>query len=61
MAFPLPPPDPHESFSLLGEEDWPLTRPAAVFLCGTPGPEASRISDRLLKLRPGALIVVAPA
>jgi hypothetical protein len=60
MDFPLPPPDPYETYRLLGEEDWPLVRPAAVFLGGTPSPEAQRVTDRLLKLRPGALIVVAP-
>jgi hypothetical protein len=57
MDFELPPPDPYETYRLVGDEDWPLTAPAAVFLGGTPSPETQRIADRLLKLRPGALIV----
>jgi len=59
MAVPLPPPDPNESFGFPSDEEWPLPGPAAVFLAGPPSAEANRISDALLKLRPGALIIVA--
>ncbi|HEY2161674.1 MAG TPA: hypothetical protein VGH24_10235 [Solirubrobacteraceae bacterium] len=34
--------------------------PTAVYIGSSPTPEAERISKRMLDLRPGALIVVAP-
>jgi hypothetical protein len=36
-----------------------MTAPAAVFVNGPPSPEVDRVSDKILDLRPGALIVVA--
>jgi hypothetical protein len=36
-----------------------MLMPTAVFLNGPPTPEADRLSDAVLALRPGALIVVA--
>jgi hypothetical protein len=61
MSFPLPPPDPAESFGAPPDGEQRMPGPAAVFLAGAPSAEASRISDALLRLRPGALIVVTEA
>jgi hypothetical protein len=36
-----------------------MLSPAAVFLNGPPSPAADRLSDAILAVRPGALIVVA--
>jgi hypothetical protein len=36
-----------------------MPAPTAVFLSGPPSPEADRLADAILALRPGALIVVA--
>jgi hypothetical protein len=55
----LPPPDPYETFGEPTSEARPMTAPTAVFLGGPPSPEADRLSDAILALRPGALIVVA--
>jgi hypothetical protein len=58
IAGELPPPDPYETFGTPPDEDRLMLCPAAVFLNGPPSPEADRISDAILALRPGALIVV---
>jgi hypothetical protein len=52
----LPPPDPFESHAVL-EEGAPLAAPAAIFLVGRPSAEVDRLSEAILKARPGALIV----
>lgn len=60
MPPELPPPDPHESLAeptLRG----PIAAPTAVFPLGPPSPDADRVADRLLDLRPGLLIVLARA
>ena len=36
-----------------------MAAPAAVFAMGPPSPEADRLAEAILDLRPGALIVVA--
>jgi hypothetical protein len=55
----LPPPDPHESPLVLdGHGRLPVA--TVVFAAGPPSPESDRAADRLLDLRPGLLIVVAP-
>ncbi len=41
-------------------DDYGLEAPAAVYVGDAPTPEAKRISNAILNLRPGALIVVAP-
>jgi len=57
MRLPLP--DPFESLGLAPDRDMPMPGPVAVFLAGPPGPEAERLSDAILALRPGALIVIS--
>jgi len=37
-----------------------LAAPTAVFVAGPASDEADRTADRILDLRPGLLIVVAP-
>jgi hypothetical protein len=59
MSSKLPPPDPFESLGWAPSENWPMHAPAAVYLRGAPTPEGKRISNAILDLRPGALIVVA--
>jgi hypothetical protein len=57
----LPDPDPHESLGLEpAAEGFRMKAPTAVFAMGRPSPETDRLSDAVLDLRPGALIVVAP-
>ena len=36
-----------------------MPAPAAMFLKGPPSPEVDRLSEAILDLRPGALIVLA--
>lgn len=60
MSWILPPPDPFESLGMAPPDDFGLDAPAAVYVGDAPTPEAKRISNAILKLRPGALIVVAP-
>jgi hypothetical protein len=60
MSHRLPPPDPHESYRVPPGEDVPVPAPTAVFALGKPSREDDRLSDALLSLRPGVLIVVAP-
>jgi hypothetical protein len=54
----LPPPDPHEPVDLGRELNIPA--PIAVFV-GSPTPADDRVSDALLDLRPGLLIVCGHA
>jgi hypothetical protein len=42
-------------------DDYRLEAPVVYYLNGPPTPAASRVSDVFLNVRPGALIVVAPA
>lgn len=56
----LPNPDPHESFGMEPAEGIRMKAPTAVFVMGRPSPETDRLSDAVLDLRPGVLIVVAP-
>jgi hypothetical protein len=60
MSSILPPPDPFESLGMAPPDDYGLEAPAAVYVGDAPTPEAKRISNVILNLRPGALIVVAP-
>jgi hypothetical protein len=55
----LPPPDPRES-PLVPDGYKPLPVATVVFAAGPPSPESDRAAERLLDLRPGLLIVVAP-
>jgi hypothetical protein len=41
-------------------DDYRLEAPLVYYVAGPPTPEAKRVSDVILDLRPGALIVVAP-
>jgi hypothetical protein len=52
----LPPPDPNECQEPRGLE---LDAPTAIFLGGSPSPEANRLADTVLAWRPGALIIAA--
>jgi hypothetical protein len=54
----LPPPDPHESLGLAPESDLEITDPTVVYAAGAPSDEVDRLSDAILGLRPGALIVL---
>ena len=40
--------------------DTRMLGPTAVYVGNSPTPEVQRVSKRILDLRPGALIVVAP-
>jgi hypothetical protein len=53
----VPPPDPNEPRE---PEGFVLSAPAAIFLNGTPSPEADRVAAAVLDWRPGALIVATP-
>jgi hypothetical protein len=53
----LPPPDPYETLS--PPPDLELASPWAVFLAGPPTAEAHRLSDAVLRDRPGLLFVAA--
>ena len=52
----LPPPDPYETPG--PPPDLELASPWAVFLSGPPTAEAHRVSDAVLRFRPGLLFVV---
>jgi hypothetical protein len=52
----LPPPDPHESFGL-PEIDEPIPAPVAFYVGAIPTADTRRVSDAILALRPGALVV----
>ena len=60
MSVQLPPPDPHESFGI-PSEGLNLGAPVVVFAAGTRSAYDDLVSDRLLDLRPGLLVVVASA
>jgi hypothetical protein len=62
MGYPkpvtqLPPPDPHESLGMFPESDQPMPAPVAFYLGGVPSDDVRRVSDAILALRPGALVV----
>jgi hypothetical protein len=59
MNSKLPPPDPFESLGMAPPDAFLMEAPAAVYIGGPPTPEAKRVSNVILDLRPGALIVVA--
>jgi hypothetical protein len=61
MDVRLPPPDPHESLGMQPTDGPRVSLPTAVFALGTPSPLDDRISDEVLDLRPGILIVVGSA
>ena len=58
MDAKLPPPDPNESLGMQPVDDTSMCAPTAVFLAGGPSAQADRVSDAVLDLRPGLLIVV---
>jgi predicted glutamine amidotransferase len=60
MQPKLPPPDPYESLGMGPLEGRRMSAPAAVFVMGPPSPEVDRVSDAILDLGPGVLIVLAP-
>jgi hypothetical protein len=55
----LPPPDPNETPWSSPAGDFEVPAPTAIFAHGTASPEADRLADALLDLRPGLLLVVA--
>jgi hypothetical protein len=57
----LPPPDPFESLGMSPPDGYRLEAPVVYYVSGPPTPAAKRVSDVILNVRPGALIVVAPA
>ena len=59
MKPQLPPPDPHESLRLGPVRDASILGPVAVFVGGELPSEHERVSDAILDLRPGLLIVCA--
>jgi hypothetical protein len=58
MAPRLPPPDPNESI-LPTADGVPVPAPTAVFAAGPATPEADRVAELMLDLRPGIFIVLA--
>jgi hypothetical protein len=60
MNSKLPPPDPFESLGMAPPEDYRLESPVVYYVAGPPTPAAKQVSDLILNVRPGALIVVAP-
>ncbi len=60
MDAKLPPPDPFESLGMAPPDDYRLEAPVVYYVAGPPTPTAKRVSDVILRVRPGALIVVAP-
>jgi hypothetical protein len=58
MALQLPPPDPHEPFRS-PSAGFALPAPVAVYVRGRPSARTERLSDAILALRPGALVVLA--
>jgi hypothetical protein len=55
----LPPPDPNEALHFAPARETNLPGPLAVFVGCEPDPEHDRLSDAILDLRPGLLIVCA--
>jgi hypothetical protein len=60
MSLQLPPPDPYESPGAR-PEGLELSAPIVVFATGTPSVSDDRLSDRLLELRPGLLVILGSA
>jgi hypothetical protein len=58
MSRALPPNDPNEFVGEPLAVTSPLSAPVAIFAAGRPSPEVDRLSDAVLELRPGALIVL---
>lgn len=61
MDLRLPPPDPHESLNMQPADAQGVSRPTVVFAAGSPSLLDDRISNDVLDLRPGILIVVGSA
>ena len=61
MDLRLPPPDPHESLGMQPADGAGVSLPMVVFAGSSPSPLDDRISNDVLDLRPGLLIVVASA
>jgi hypothetical protein len=57
MKPELPPPDPHESLGHAPDCGTIVPEPMAVYMRGRPAPENDRVTDAILDLRPGLLIV----
>ena len=60
MSVQLPPPDPYESFGTQSE-GLNLGAPVVVFAAGNPSAYDDLVSDRVLDLRPGLLVIVGSA
>ena len=60
MKPELPPPDPHESLGLAPGPGAAVAEPTAIYMRGRPSVEHDRVSDSILDLRPGLLIVCNP-
>ena len=60
MSPSFPPPDPFETLGMEPSGGPRLIVPAAVYVGGRPTRETERISQRILDLRPGALVVLTP-
>jgi hypothetical protein len=64
MSVQLPPPDPHESFGTpvgTPPEGLNLSAPVVVFAPGARSAYDDEVSDRLLDLRPGLLVIFRAA
>jgi hypothetical protein len=61
MDLRLPPPDPHESLGMQPAGAVGVSLPTVVFASGSPSLLDDRISDDVLDLRPGILIVLESA
>jgi hypothetical protein len=61
MDLRLPPPDPHESLGMQPADAVGVSLPTVVFAAGSPSLRDERVSDDVLDLRPGILIVVGSA
>jgi hypothetical protein len=57
----LPPPDPHESLGHAPDGAAIVPEPTVVYMRGRPAPEQDRVTDAILELRPGLLIVCDPS
>jgi hypothetical protein len=61
MDLRLPPPDPHESLGMQPTDALRVSLPTVVFATGSPSLLDERVSDDVLDLRPGILIVFGSA
>ena len=61
MNLRLPQPDPHESMDMQPSDARGVSLPTVVFAAGSPTLLDDRISNDVLDLRPGLLIVVGSA